>query len=465
MNQGTPPFAVLFKTHFWDDFADRQFRRLCSQVKPENVFVVVDETNGPVHGIYHDKIVRMTEQASQAEGYLQFPAGRMFWYNTDYQVYHFFDMCHEYDYVFIVEYDCIINIPIASIVAEMDRRKLGFVGEKIREVSSRWHWRDRAILFYGEDFPFEGRLLCCAAFSRDFARQLQKSRRNHTKQVKDLLSDSPSEPFTWPNNEAFVGAEIARLGTATALLSEFGSTTHYDWAPPTLEALLPRLDQAGFIHPLLDSDRYIRSLRRMKWDLTEFFRPGSHLQRQLQTCDPTLIISMFLKHFVEISAWNAVEQLRQFAHDHVPIGAEELFNVAKGKPATQSSTSQWSRCFTTSGDASGAVNGRITGGSGFHTSYERDPWWMVDLQSLHHVREIRLFNRMDQRGRARCLVVHCSTNLVHWRELHKVNGQIFGGLDGLPLKIAFNEPLAMRFVRISLEEEQYLHLDEVQVFV
>jgi hypothetical protein len=49
-----PRYAVIFRTHFWDDFARRQFARLRQMVREGDIFVLVDETNGPVVGIEHN---------------------------------------------------------------------------------------------------------------------------------------------------------------------------------------------------------------------------------------------------------------------------------------------------------------------------------------------------------------------------------------------------------------------------
>ncbi len=39
-----PSYAVIFRTHFWDAFAQRQFDRLASTVKTGHLYVLVDET-------------------------------------------------------------------------------------------------------------------------------------------------------------------------------------------------------------------------------------------------------------------------------------------------------------------------------------------------------------------------------------------------------------------------------------
>ncbi|MGZ5436924.1 MAG: hypothetical protein ACXW3F_12775, partial [Pyrinomonadaceae bacterium] len=50
-------------------------------------------------------------------------------------------------------------------------------------------------------------------------------------------------------------------------------------------------------------------------------------------------------------------------------------NLALTRPARQSSTSQWSQ----PNDAKGAVDGNVSGGFGFHTESQQNPWWQVDL--------------------------------------------------------------------------------------
>ena len=77
-----------------------------------------------------------------------------------------------------------------------------------------------------------------------------------------------------------------------------------------------------------------------------------------------------------------------------------------------------------------------------------------------------MFNRLELGERARSLIVMSSTNLTSWALLHDHgNGETFGGADGRPLRIQFPGPIAMRFLRLSLQESEYLHLDEVEVYV
>ena len=117
-------------------------------------------------------------------------------------------------------------------------------------------------------------------------------------------------------------------------------------------------------------------------------------------------------------------------------------------------------------DPQGAVNGHKTGMYGFHTELERDPWWMLDLGTLQPVREIVVYNRLDGicKIRSRNLAILVSGDGERWTTLYTHDGSAFGGADGFPLHVPYSGP-ALRFVRIKLNDYQFLHLDEVEVFV
>jgi hypothetical protein len=459
----SPRYAVLFKTHFWDDFNKRQLQRLCDRAGPGRVYVVVDETRGPVGGIEYPEVVRMTERMAEDAGYLMQPRGNLFWYNTDYQVYHFFDRHPQFDFVFGCEYDCTVFADILPIIEAMAAGGLGFVGEPTGwKPDSYWERLTRP--YYPEDHPVTGRLLCCAAFSRSFARHLQAARRDHTKRVQDgAIADIEGVGLPWPNNEALVGAEIARLGTAELPLSAFGGTTHYVWSPPYLEAQLPTLADSVAAHPVLEGQRYLRALQKLCWDLRDIYRPGSYLQQRLSACDPADYVPLFVQHFVAERDWTALEQLRGHAAARGGNEADSYFNVARGKPATQSSTCHWSRWREVARDAAGAVDGRITGGFGFHTDLEQEPWWCVDLEAVYPVREVRIHNRLDEPHRAWSLIVSCSTDLMRWTTLHPPDAH--SAFEATPLRLLFATTMPMRFLHLHLPVWQVLHVDEVEIYV
>ena len=460
----SPRYAVVFKTHFWDEFVERQFQRLCKQSGTDDVFIIVDETHGNVNGIPHPRVLRMTEQTSVSEGYFNHPAGRLFWHNTDYQLYHFIDRFPEYAYIVTCEYDCVVNIDISVIVQEMANAGLDFAGERIRTPASAWYWAKLAQPYYAEDSDLTGRLVCFAIFSRKFALQLQAARRDHTSHARARELTEPNS-MTWPNNEAFVGAEIARNAVPEAPLSAFGDTSHYDWAPPFHEQQLSALSQYAFVHPVLEGARFVRSIAKLKWNMTDLFLVGTRLHTLMEACEPAHVVPPFLEYFIQQRDFSAIAQLRLYAEKR---GADmrPLFNIARGKPATQSSISQWSRSQTPSGDAGHAVSGKFSGDYAFHTDFDEMPWWCVDLEWSAPVREICIYNRMSQRHRARSITITTSRDLLSWTTVYQHEHDLdFGGVDGNPLSIKFADPREIRFIRIHLIGQQLLHLEQVEIYV
>lgn len=135
-------------------------------------------------------------------------------------------------------------------------------------------------------------------------------------------------------------------------------------------------------------------------------------------------------------------------------------NLARNCLAQQSSRSEWSH----HKDAQGAVDGIKNGSYGFHTNYEQNPWWQVDLGQVRSLTKIVIYNRLDyERQRSRTLRILLSNNGVDWQIVYAHNGTIFGGTDGHPLSVSLQRYSA-RFIRLQLAEKTWFHLDEVEVY-
>jgi hypothetical protein len=115
-------------------------------------------------------------------------------------------------------------------------------------------------------------------------------------------------------------------------------------------------------------------------------------------------------------------------------------------------------------DAQGAISGRVTGSFGFHTAREQGPWWQVDLGDVLPLEEVVVYNRMDgARERAYAFTLSLGRDSDHLEQVHDQDGRPFGGADGNPARIMLGG-LAARYVRVQLPGEDYLHLDEVEVY-
>jgi hypothetical protein len=140
-------------------------------------------------------------------------------------------------------------------------------------------------------------------------------------------------------------------------------------------------------------------------------------------------------------------------------------NLALNKPATQSSTSQWSNSPLAAEDARGANNGQISGDYGFHTDREQDPWWQVDLEGDFLIRKVVIFNRKGYARRLRHFSLLGSMDGRRWKSFFsKFDASVFGDDDDRPYvaDIAGDQPA--RFVRVRLDGYECLHFNECQVF-
>ncbi len=139
-------------------------------------------------------------------------------------------------------------------------------------------------------------------------------------------------------------------------------------------------------------------------------------------------------------------------------------NLALGKEASQSSTAmEWGGKWDASRGVDGVKTGNLFEG-GFHTDNEQNPWWQVDLGSIYEIAEVRIYNRLDCcSDRAKTIEVLLSEDGESWRNVYSHNGSTFGGADGNYLCVNVDGQTA-RYVRVQLQEKNWLHLDEVEVY-
>ena len=116
-------------------------------------------------------------------------------------------------------------------------------------------------------------------------------------------------------------------------------------------------------------------------------------------------------------------------------------------------------------DAAGAVDGVKDGKWGFHTDFENNPWWQVDLGRPTKLDHVVVYNRCDALSeRNSRLLVLLSTDGRQFRQVYQHNGTVFyGATDGKPLTVKLGGVEA-RFLRLALEGTTYLHLDEVEAY-
>lgn len=141
------------------------------------------------------------------------------------------------------------------------------------------------------------------------------------------------------------------------------------------------------------------------------------------------------------------------------VGTTGRPNLAFNRPTSQSSVYQ-----PAPGNPQGAVDGVKNSGFGFHTNEEKNPWWQVDLGAVKNLSEIDIYNRLDCCSeRARTIQVLLSNDGINFTRVFTNDGTIFGGADGKFLKVSL-QGYSARYVRLQLNETNYLHLDEVEIY-
>lgn len=291
-------YAVIFRTHFWDAFAQRQFDRLVAQVDRGHVFVLVDETNGPVAGIAHNRVVRITEDNMLAMGLPRAGAGNMLWFNGDYPLYYFLKEHGDYDYYFQLEYDVTLNISIDELVERAARNGVDFMGLTKGDPVAEWYWRDTCCEVY-DPADVRYKLICVCLFSHRALQALMDRRLELAAQLRDGAITA------WPFCEGFIATEMHIAAFTNAELADYADTAHYDFWPPYVESDLPSLASSPVIHPVLDQERYIGSLLKRKHGLTGYLNPNSLLHQKLRRLPVLTYISAVVKSFTQKARRNA----------------------------------------------------------------------------------------------------------------------------------------------------------------
>ncbi len=285
-----PTYAAIFRTHFWDEFVQRQFDRLLSRVGAGHVYVLVDETNGRVEGIGHDRVVRLTEQDMLDMGLPRAGAGNLLWFNGDYPLYYFLQRHGSYDYYLQLEYDVVLNTDVDQLIRRAAAGKADFVGLTKGEPVHEWAWLSTCQGVY-DPAEIQYKLICLSLFSH---RALQKLSARRLALAEQLRTGGIE---AWPFCEGFIATEMGRRGFVSIELSHYLDTGAYDSWPPFVESDLPIMTGSPVIHPVLDQPRYISSLLKYKVGLIGYVDVNSLLHRKLRRLPADAYISALVKSF------------------------------------------------------------------------------------------------------------------------------------------------------------------------
>lgn len=280
-------FAVLFKTHFWDDFVQRQFARLQARIGTGDLYIVIDESIEPASAFDYDRIIRIRPASFAALNLAEVTTGgSVVWYNIDYPNHIAFSAIKKYDFYVSVEYDAVVTLDIERLVNDLAGAGIDYLGLPIKKPASDWPWYKQHLDIYGQNMLVY--LSCFSVFSyRAMARLLERRQ-----EMSDEFKNGTLR--FWPNNEAFIPNEIRAAGMALDTLSHFGDTGKYDWWPPMEEAELASVEGGGFIHPVLSGQRYAKSIVHHEPSFAALIMPNSPVRAKLRNLDNGRYNSVFL---------------------------------------------------------------------------------------------------------------------------------------------------------------------------
>ena len=453
-------YAVLFKCHFWDSFAQRQLDRLSARVGRGDIYIFIDQTNGIAGEPDHDPalVIRATEADVDALGLARYEHFSQFWFSADYALHLLTRRKPDYDFYVMVEFDLVLNADLDPMIDALEREEVDFVSHPIPEPPiEEFHWLYTAQGVY-ELSEMRHWLTCIAIFSGRAAHRLFDRRIELSARFRS------GELTTWPMCEIAIPTEMNIAGFRMKPLAELGSLQFYQWIPPYDEAALPQLAAGTFVHPVLDAKRFLNNIMRWHPHHPEFFEKESMLWQRFAGAESRQLALPFL--FEEERRLGRQEYRGRIIELMHEVGDDAYLahhgrdgrNVALNKRTWQSS---WMGGRPAEPPRGEAVAGVVTGRASFHTDVDARPWWIVDLEHSVAIDEIRVFNRMDVRERADGLTVHISDDLRNWVEVGRHSGPSFGGADGKPLVVKVDA--SAQFVRVELPRKEYLHLDQVQV--
>lgn len=163
------------------------------------------------------------------------------------------------------------------------------------------------------------------------------------------------------------------------------------------------------------------------------------------------------------------QHIDPFEHDvwsdaRSSTGSSRMRNLALKKPATQSSICRWSVGSSSEEDARGANNGEISRPYGFHTDWESNPWWQVDLQDQFLVHRVVIYNRQDcEEDRLKYFSILKSLDGEEWHIIfEKQDSLVFGKY--MPYVAEISGDHLARYIKIRLDGIGFLHFSECLVF-
>lgn len=432
-------YAVFFKAHSWDDLIYRNYLRLKISSKNADIYILFDNTNG-MDPCVAEEIISINQRDISSIGLIDYGG---FWYNGDYASIIAFLKKPNYDYYVFCEYDVFVNCNIEYIINKMHANSVDCLGKKIND--ENWPHHSNCAPYYN-GIDIEKSLFCISFFSRAMivAIYFRRIMQSFLKEKNNIQS--------WPIGEAVMATEPKLSGLKYDELENYGVfLENYDWTGVFLESHAEKISKYGsIIHPISNKEKFIKMNFRhpSKMDMALFekivesrdsdlYRIGYHMEN---TSDD------FKKMLYESYKDNIENSVFEYISDSI---------VSFGAEAKQSSISDYSY---DENESKRALNHFPRGTYSIHTNKENNPWWLLDLGEIIHVKDIYFFDRpYVDTNRSLNLTISCGKDLNNMREVFFNENEQVIYLE----KISVLENI--RYVKVHIKGEGILNFDSVIV--
>ena len=449
-----PSYAVIFRTHVWDDGIAGLARRARACCGSGSFAIAADESNGPLQ---LDDFVKISHTGDFSDyGLPNTPDGHVLWWNADYVLYAAQRSLPGYDYYVMLEYDVLMNCDLDRMIEQCASNNVDLVAQDIRRIASGDHWSGASASEMGPDLWWA--LIPLVIVS---ARAIDVMLQTRRTLAAELAAGRISH---WPYCEPFLPTAIAQEPSTTTWPLDRLVDSHMLQFRPVINVRDPRLALSEIVaHPVMSGARFIKAFIAHN-------PPGSH-----HMTDGRLRAELQQERFDDLRAALG-DQLRvepnpdgtwSVASSVVPSDPEIFrpwVDLAYAKPATQSSCSPWSRGISAEEDASAANRDPAPDDYAFHTEGEDSPWWQVYLMETCVVERIEIVNRVSIPLRFIHFRVDVSMDGIEWTTcLTKLDNAIVSSDLEHPAVFMLEHQVRARYARIVQLDRGVLHLRRVRI--
>lgn len=435
-------YINIFRTHVWDRHIAEMANMARNCTRSGAFIVAADESNGVIETPDFFKYAHTSDLSGLTLPMI--PNNNVLWWNGDYPMYEIWRQYSCFDYYIMIEYDTFINCDLDRIVSLCAERKIDLVVHDLKQISAGSHWSYPSVSELG--VPTWQALIPFLILSKRMVEVMFETRQTLARQYHEGAIKQ------WPYCEAFIPTIAMMHSFNLAAVSDFIDASLLRFRPH-LSLRDNRLRSAERVaHPVFGGQRFIAAYANGRPDDTLLLSDG-YLRPELEQEDLADVAAVLGR---EVKRFPAVES----SMINYPPGMD----LARDKPSTQSSWSEWSRGSTAAADACRANSGPLPNDYAFHTGGEPEPWWAVDLVELSRIEAVEILNRPGLESRFCHFRIETSLDGTVWKvQFTKTDDRGVSSAPERPAVFRFTEAVQARHLRIVKLGDGVMHLRRVRV--